>query len=132
MIRIAPTSLVAGALCLAAIAQPAAAQTYVLRPGISFDSTKVVTYTHVPYSDIDITSAAGVRALLQRIEGAADAVCGGGASKVSKQEKEDYAECRDIAVSGAVAKVRNPALTTLASRHRTELRAARRAAQRGG
>nr|MEA2797572.1 hypothetical protein [Phenylobacterium sp.] len=125
MIRIAPTRLVAGALCLAAIASPAAAQTYVLRPGLSFDPTKVVTYTRVPYSDIDVASPAGIRALLQRIEDAADAVCGGGATKVSKQEKEDYAECRDIAVSGAVAKVRNPALTTLASRRRAELRAAR-------
>jgi UrcA family protein len=125
MIRPAPTSLVAGLLCLAAIAQPAAAQSYVLRPGISFDSTKVVTYTHVPYSDIDVTSSAGVRALFERIEDAADAVCGGGADKVTKQQKDDYAECRDIAVSGAVAKVRNPALTALATRHRTELRAGR-------
>lgn len=125
MIRIASTSLLAGALWLAAIVQPVAAQSYVLRPGLSFDPTKVVTYTRVPYSDIDVTSAAGVRALLQRIEDAADAVCGGGATKVSKQEKEDYAECRDIAVSGAVAKVRNPALTMLASRHRAELRATR-------
>ena len=125
MTRTAPISLVAGALCLAAIAHPAAAQTYVLRPGLSFDSTKVVTYTRVPYADIDVTSAAGVWALLQRIEDAADAVCGGGATKVSKPEKEDYAECRDIAVSGAVAKMRNPTLTTLASRRRAELRAAR-------
>ena len=125
MIRMAPISLVAGALCLAAIVQPAAAQTYVLRPGLSYDSTKVVTYTRVPYSDIDVTSAAGVRALFQRIEDAADAVCGGGATKVSKPDKEDYAECRDIAVSGGVARVRSPALTTLASRRRAELRAAR-------
>jgi UrcA family protein len=125
MIRMAPTSLVAGALYVAAIVQPAAAQTYVLHPGISYDSAKVVTYTRVPYSDIDITSAAGARALLQRIEDAADAVCGGGATKVSKQQKEDYAECRDIAVSGAVAKVRSPALAMLASRRQAELRAAR-------
>jgi UrcA family protein len=125
MIRIAPISLVAGALCLAAIVQPAAAQTYVLRPGLSFDSSKVVTYTRVPYLDIDLTSAAGAPALLQRIEDAADAVCGGGATKISKQEKEDYAECRDIAVADAVAKVRNPALTTLAGRRRADLRAAR-------
>ena len=125
MIRMAPTSLVAGALCLAAIAQPAAAQTYVLHPGLSFDSTKVVTYTRVPYSDLDVSSSAGVWALLQRIEDAADAVCGGGATKAPKQGKEDYAECRDIAVSGGVARVRSPALTTLASRRRAELRAAK-------
>jgi UrcA family protein len=120
MIRTARTSLVAGALCLTAIVQPAAAQPYVLHRGISYDSAKVVTYTRVPDSDIDVTSDAGVWALLLRIEDAADAVCGGGATKVSKQQKEDYAECRDIAVSGAVARVRNPALTALAARHRME------------
>ena len=123
MIRTVPTSLVVGALCVAAIVQPAAAQPYVLRPGFSFDATKVVTYTQVPYSDIDVTSSAGVQALLQRIEGAADAVCGGAANKVSKPEKEDYRECREIAVSGAVAKMRSPPLTTLASRHRMGPRA---------
>ena len=125
MIRTAPIALVVGVLCLAAIVQPAAAQSYDLRPGFSFDSTKVVTYTRVPYSDIDVTSPAGLRALLQRIENAADAVCGGAANTVSKPEKEDYRECREIAVSGAVAKMRSPALTMLASRRRAELRTAR-------
>ncbi|HEV7384035.1 MAG TPA: UrcA family protein [Phenylobacterium sp.] len=125
MIRPAPTSLVAAALCLAAIVQPAAAQSYPLRPGYSFDSSKIVTYTRVPYSDIDVTSPAGIQALLQRIENAADAVCGGAANKVSKPEKEDYRECREFAVSGAVAKMRSPALTMLASRRQAELRAAR-------
>lgn len=115
--------LAIGALGLAALAGPAASQA--LRQGYSPDSTKAVTETRIPYSDIDATSSAGARALLARIEDAAELVCGGAASAVTDYQKEDFRECRRAAVSGAVARMRNPVLTKLASRRQTELRAAR-------
>ena len=113
------------ALTLAALALPAAAQSHAVRPGFSFDPTKVVSYTRVPYADLDLASEAGARILLQRIETAADAVCGGAANKTSKLEKEDYDECHAVAVAGAVSKARSPTLSRLAARDGTERRAAR-------
>ena len=113
------------ALTLAALALPAAAQSHAVRPGFSFDPTKVVSYTSVPYADLDLASEAGARTLLQRIEAAADAVCGGAANKTSKPEKEDYGECRAVAVAGAVSKMRSPTLSRLAAGDWTGRRAAR-------
>jgi UrcA family protein len=127
MIHIRLTPFAVGAVLLAAIAPPATAQAVVLRPGFSTDptdSSKIVRRAVVRLSDIDPTSTSGSQALLQRIEDAADAVCGGEANAVSRREKEGYAACRGVAVAVAVAKMRSPALTTLASNRRAELRAA--------
>jgi UrcA family protein len=124
MFRTRLTSFAVGALLLAAIAPPAVAQTVVLRPGFSTDptdSSKIVRRAVVRLSDIDPSSPAGARALLQRIEAAADAVCGGSANAVSRREKDSYADCRDVAVAVAVAKMRSPALATLASNRRADV-----------
>ena len=91
--------LALSALSLAALALPAAAQSHAVRPGFSFDPTKVVSYTSVPYADLDLTSEAGARTMLERIQAAADAVCGGAANKTSKAEKEAYQDCHAIAVA---------------------------------
>jgi UrcA family protein len=126
MIRNLPMSLAIGAVCLAAMAPAAGAQPYALRTGVDLsDATKVVRYTTIPHADLDLGSSTGARKLLERIEDAADAVCGGAANAVSKREKESYGECRAIAVAVAVRKMRSPALTRLASDRREELRAAR-------
>ncbi len=130
MTRTVPISIAApfialGALGLIAIAQPASAQSSQLHQGYSHDPSKVVTYTRIDSSDIDPGSAAGARILLQRIEMAADAVCGGEASAVSKSQKRDYADCRSDAVDGAVSKMGVPALKRLAARRRAEQLAAR-------
>lgn len=127
MFRTRLTSFAVGALLLAAIAPPAAGQSVVLRPGFSTDptdSSKIVRRAVVRLSDIDPSSPGGARALLERIETAADAVCGGSANAISRREKETYADRRDVAVAVAVAKIRNPALATLASNRRAGLRAA--------
>jgi len=119
------TPFAVGALLLAAIAPPATAQAVVLRPGFSTDptdSSKIVRQAVVQLSDIDLMSPSGAETLLQRIKDAADAVCGGEANAVSRREKEGYAECRGVAVAVAVAKMRNPTLTTLASNPRAEPR----------
>jgi UrcA family protein len=125
MIRTAPTIIALSALGLIAIAQPASAQSLQLHEGYSHDPSKIVTYTRIDNSDIDPTSVAGARVLLQRIEMAADAVCGGKANAVSKSQKRDYADCRDDAVAGAVSKMGAPALKQLAARRRQEQLAAR-------
>ncbi|WP_372782755.1 UrcA family protein [Phenylobacterium sp.] len=125
MTRMNPIVLLAAGLCLAASAQAAAAQSLVLRQGYSPDSSQVVTSANVPYADIDLASSAGARALLERIEAAADAVCGGEANMASAYEKAGYRACRGTAISGAVARVRSPALAALTARWPTELRAAR-------
>ncbi|MFL5296417.1 MAG: UrcA family protein [Phenylobacterium sp.] len=117
-------SLTIAGFCLTAIVQPAAGQPYVLKRGFSFDPTQVVTYASVPHADLDPTTAAGTRELLQRIEAAADAVCGGAANQTTRAARDAYEDCRHIAVSGAVAKVRSPALTQLAETRRMEQRAA--------
>jgi UrcA family protein len=125
MIRIAPTFIALTALGLIAIAQPASAQSLQPHAGYSHDPSRVVTYTRINSADIDPNSAAGARVLLQRIEMAADAVCGGEANAVSKVRKRDYADCRSDAVAGAVSKMGAPALKQLASRRQRELLAAR-------
>jgi UrcA family protein len=119
------TPLAVGAFLLAAFAPPAVAQSFVPRPGFSTDPsdpTKIVRRAVVRHSDIDLMSPGGPEALLQRIEDAADAVCGGEANAFSRREKEGYAECRGVAVAVAVAKMRSPALATLASNRRAQLR----------
>lgn len=119
------TPLAVGALLLAALAPPAVAQSFVLHPGFSTDPSdpsKIVRRAVVPHSDIDLMSPGGAEALLQRIEDAADAVCGGEANAVSRREKEGYAECRGVAVAVAVAKMRSPALATVAWSRRAQLR----------
>jgi UrcA family protein len=116
---LAPALLAVSALCLIA-ASPAAAQSVKLHDGYSHDSSKIVTY-----ASIDPTSAAGARTLLQRIEIAAEAACGGEANMTSDYQKADYRECRRVAVSGAVAKMKSPAVTTLASRRQRERLAAK-------
>jgi UrcA family protein len=118
--------LAIGALLLAVVAPPALAQTVVLRPGYSTDptdSTKIVRQAVVSYSGLDPMSPSGAAALLERIEVAADAACGGAANAVSRREKEGYADCRGIAIAVAVAKMRSPALTELASSRRAQLAA---------
>lgn len=117
---------VAGALCLAATAFSAAAQpSYPLREGFSSDPSKVELYVGIPYSDVDLTSTEGARMLLQRIEQAADAVCGGEASRTTAYDNEHYLQCRGEAISGAVARAQSPVLAALDSRRRMDARAAR-------
>src|SRR5215218_4797857 len=106
MTQVRLTSLAVGALLLAAVVPPAAAQGFVLRPGYSTDFTdpnKIVREAVVPLSDVDLTSPGGAAVLLARIEAAADAACGGLANAVSRREKEGYAQCHRVAVAVAVA-----------------------------
>lgn len=115
---------IVGATAAAAIFSPAATQPYEVRQGFSADPSQVVSQTRMSYSDLDLASSARARALLRRIEAAADAVCGGQGGAVSAREKDDYETCRSAAISGAVARVRSPLLSELISRRPAERRAA--------
>lgn len=116
MTRSFPVFAAAAILTAAVAAHPAAAQPFALRPGFSTDSTKAVTEAVVPTADLDARSYAGALALMTRIEAAADAVCAGAASDTRPDQKADYRECRRQAVTGAVARMRSPALTQLTAR----------------
>jgi UrcA family protein len=124
MTRTAPFALAISGACLT-IALPAAAQSPALSQGFSSDPSQVVTRAHVPYADVDERSAAGARILLQRIETAAEAVCGGAANRSSAHEAQAFEDCRSAAISGAVARARSPALAALTSRRQAQMRAAR-------
>ena len=58
---------------------------------------------------------AAAAAFLQRIEEAADAVCGGAATKIATEDKADYETCRSDALSAALARLRNPVISGLAA-----------------
>jgi UrcA family protein len=129
MIRTMPVSLAAATLCLAAVAQPSAAQTseasqaYKVRQQFYPSSPQIVRKTHVRYSDIDLSSPTGLKILLDRIEGAADAVCV--RYDDTDRAKHEYKECRLGAISDAVRGVHSPSLKMLASRSREALLAAK-------
>jgi UrcA family protein len=125
MIRTAIPVFVVAMLGLAAPAPPAAAQTYDLKPGFSFNPTERIVYTTVPRGDVDPATTSGAQILLGRIEGAADAVCGGKAAAVTRKARGDYDDCRKVAIAVAVAKIRSPTLTVLASSRTGALRARR-------
>ena len=125
MIRTVPTYIALAALGLIAIAQPASAQSLQLHAGYSHDPSKRVTYTRIDSADVDPNSAAGARVLLQRIETAADAVCGGEANATSKSQQRSYVDCRSDAISGAVSTMGAPALKAMAARRSRDVLAAR-------
>ena len=95
----------------------ASAEPLRLSSGYSSDPAIAVTETRLAYTDADLATAAGARAMLARIEAAAEAVCGQADSAV---QRADVAACRDRAGSGAVAKLGHPEIRELASRHVAE------------
>jgi UrcA family protein len=99
---------------LTAAAPPAAAEPFILQPTYSADPAVVVTRARVPYSEVDIASPDGARALLKRIEEAADAVCGA-PNPVSDQAKADVRACRADAIAGAVSRLGNPEVRAAAT-----------------
>lgn len=119
MTRTSLTCAALGLLCLAAIAQPAAAQLGHI-PNTwevySRDSTQIERATVIHLADLDLSSAVGVQSLFGRVQGAADAVCGGPGSVYSDASRKAYSACRQRAIAEAVARMRLPALTAEAAR----------------
>lgn len=109
--RAAPLAIAALSVFTSAIA----AQPLVIREGFSADPSKVLSHATLTYSQADLATPAAAAALLQRIEEAADAVCGGAATKVTTDDKADYETCRSDALSAALARLRNPVISGLAA-----------------
>ena len=105
------TTILTLAAALVFAAGAASAQPARITSGYSPDPAIAVTQAHLAYSDADLATAAGARAMLSRIEAAAEAVCGKAATAA------ETAGCRAEAVRGAVAKLGHPAVRELASRH---------------
>ncbi len=103
------------AVACAAIASSATAQ---VREHYSLDGQRVVGETSVAVQDLDLSTPDGLRALLGRIETAADGVCGGGPADKGDYARQAYLTCRDRAVSDAVVRMKTPALTRLAAKDR--------------
>ena len=67
---------------------------------------KVLTYSH-----LDLNSMAGIRRLYSRIQKAAATVCGNRRPAGSRITSQQWRNCRDVAVSDAVARLNKPALS---------------------
>ena len=66
----------------------------------------------VHFSDLNLSSDAGIRTLYQRIRGAAQRVCGD-ADRSLRLEQPNYQTCVRKAVDDAVSQVNKPALTAM-------------------
>jgi UrcA family protein len=64
----------------------------------------------VHYSDLNISTTAGARALYQRIRGAAGLVCGAHTDRLGVYAWRDWDSCVHTAVNDAVEKVHSPLL----------------------
>ena len=68
----------------------------------------------VRLSDVDLSSKGGAQTAMERIEIAADAVCGGQPAARDWTGRAFYNQCRANAIKGAVASVGRPALSQVA------------------
>jgi UrcA family protein len=128
MIRTARFPLVLAALCLSAVAQTSTAQVAHVPDTwevYSRNSSQIVRETAVVLADLDLSSQTGVQTLFGRIQVAADAVCGGSRSIYSDATRQQYSACRDMAIATAVARMRMPALTAVATGSRQPALAAK-------
>lgn len=115
---IAVASALAVGCAISLAAGACAAQPLQLSDGYSGDPSKIVTSTHVELSDADLQTSAGARAILQRIEAAADVVCGGAAH--AHVAPKDHAACSSDAVDGAVRRLGVRAVKTALADSRRE------------
>jgi UrcA family protein len=122
MNRTAPILALATALALAAAVRSAAAEPLRLYDGNSHDPGQIVTYTRIPLPRADAQTAAGARALLDRIETAADAVCGGEVH--GRPSPKDFEACRSDAVEGAIRTLGIPAIRKALAEQRQDARLA--------
>jgi UrcA family protein len=80
----------------------------------------------VRYSDLDLSTPAGIRTLYDRIQGAAWRVCQELVPAQNGPSGIENAKCRHTLVDDAVAEVNKPALTGLHLGRSSENRTARR------
>jgi UrcA family protein len=83
--------------------------TTVAEPAMAATPT-LVTQRVLNYSHLDLNSTAGVRNLYSRIRTAAEVVCGDRQRVGSRITAQRWRDCRDRAVSDAVARLDKPSL----------------------
>jgi len=105
--RLLLAALAAASVTSAACAQVAASP---VSQTSSFDGQQIIARTTIPMADLDLGSPTGLRTLLDRIEAAADLVCGG------PQQASAEVDCRARAVREAVVRAGSPAFSDLAAR----------------
>ena len=81
-------------------------------------TSDAVLSASVKYGDLDIGSPLGARVLLERIEAAANGVCGGAPDIRQLTQWASFEACRRSAVARAVVAVDSPMLTAL-THHRS-------------
>jgi UrcA family protein len=80
--------------------------------GAADDSTYVPTAT-VRYSDLNLTTEDGIRALYRRLEVASHQVCNSYDDERDLERIAGYRACYDQALTGAVTKLNIPSLTAI-------------------
>ncbi|MGH6993153.1 MAG: UrcA family protein, partial [Caulobacteraceae bacterium] len=85
-------------------------------PGIS---------VRVQTADLDLSTSAGAHALLQRIDWAANAACGGAPDIRLLSQVQQYQSCRKSAIEGAVSQVHSPMVASMAKGDKAFVEAAR-------
>jgi UrcA family protein len=96
-------------LCAAAFAVPALAGS----PVSNFDPSQ--PSVAIRYSEADLATPAGARALASRIKDAAILVCGG--DSVVDRQAVGYDDCREAAIDAALSSVKAPMVAEALGRH---------------
>lgn len=114
MHRFSSAVMIASALlsCAAASAEPAQIQVEGLAP-TSSGSYQLIAAV-VSFADLDVTTRDGAATLLDRIDNAAQRVCGGGRIMPANMAAK-VATCRKAAVAEAVASTRVPMVVQVAA-----------------
>ena len=87
-------------LIVAGFASPTSAQR---------SQANIVAHVHVPHGDLDLTSEAGAKAMLARIDEAASKACGGkpvtgmAMDQVGQAKKREYRRCKAAAMNSGVS-----------------------------
>jgi UrcA family protein len=102
--RALTSRFLAPVFALALAAASAHAQASDVRQHYAFDGQSIVAETAIPYRDLDLGSEAGVRTMRQRIEAAADAVCGDSKAD-DAYRRQAFLLCRDVAIRSAIARL---------------------------
>jgi UrcA family protein len=122
MIRIAPIALALAVLPYAAFAGSGDDQAPAVRQAFTPRDDVVIQQTQVRYADLDLSSEAGVQALIGRIEAAAEAVCRarppGGPEPLASDAQ---VECRREVIGKTACGFHNRRLWTLAVERAREL-----------
>ena len=85
----------------------------VAAPAMAQSASEPIGVT-VSYRDLDLNHAAGAAVLLRRLQAAAEQACGGAPDPRVLGQRPAFEQCRNDAVSHAVAKLNAPLLTAAA------------------